>query len=48
MIKRVSAEIKQQLQIDFKDVFTGIGSLDGTFSLQVKPDSKPYQAPQGE
>ena len=44
--KRMSAEITQQLQRDFKDVFTGIGSFDGMFSLQVKPDSKPYQAPQ--
>ena len=41
--KRVSAEIIQQLQRDFKDVFTGIGCFDGTFSLQVKLDSKPYQ-----
>ena len=23
----------------------GIGCFKGTFSLQVKPDSKPYQAP---
>ena len=23
----------------------GIGCFEGTFSLQVKPDSKPYQAP---
>ena len=43
--RRVSAEITQQLQRDFKDVFTGIGCFDGTFSLQVKPDGKPYQAP---
>ena len=26
-------------------MFTGIGSFDRTFSLQVKRDSKPYQAP---
>ena len=30
--KRVSVEIRQQLQRDFKDVFTGIGCFDGTFS----------------
>ena len=30
---------------DFKDVFTRIGCFDETFSLQVKPDSKPYQVP---
>ena len=38
--KRVSAEITEQQQRDFKDVFTVIGCFDGTFSLQVKPDSK--------
>ena len=42
---RVITEITQLLQRDFKDVFTWIGCFDGTFSLQVKPDSKPYQAP---
>ena len=42
--KIVSAEITQQLQRDFKDVSTGIGHFDGTFSLQVKWDSKQYQA----
>ena len=30
---------------DFKDVYSGIGCCDGTFSLQGKPDSKPYQVP---
>ena len=44
--KRVSAESTQQLQRDFKDVFTGIGCFGGMFSLQVKPHSNPYQAPQ--
>ena len=29
----------------FKDVFTGIGCFDGLFSLQLKANSKPYQAP---
>ena len=43
--KRVSAEITQQLQRDFKDVFTGIGCFDGAFSLQKIPDSKLDQAP---
>ena len=42
--KRVSAEITQQLQKEFKDMFNGIGCIDGTFSLQIKPGSKPYQA----
>ena len=44
--KGASAEIIQQLQRDYKDVFTGISCFDGIFSLQVRPDSKPYQAPQ--
>ena len=43
--KKVSAEIIQQLQRDFKDIATGKSCFDGMFSLQVKPDSKPYQAP---
>ena len=42
---RVSAEIMQQLQRDFKDVFTRIGCFDATFSLQVQTDRKPYQVP---
>ena len=29
----------------FDNVFNGIGCFKGTFSLQLKPDSKPYQAP---
>ena len=33
----------QQPQRNFKDVFTAIGYSDGTFSLQVKPDGKPYK-----
>ena len=43
--KIVSAEITQQWQRDFKDIFTEIGCFDETLSLQVKPDSKPYQVP---
>ena len=29
----------------FDNVFKGIGCFKGTFSLQLKPDSKPYHAP---
>ena len=43
---KASAEITKQLQKRFEDVFTGIVCFDGTFSLQAKPDSKPFQAPQ--
>ena len=43
--KMVSAEIMQQFHREFKDVFTGIGCFNGTFSLHMKLDSKPYQPP---
>ena len=43
--KKKSAESTQQIHKDFDDVFNGIGCSEGTFSLQLKPDSKPYQAP---
>ena len=43
--KRVSAEITEELQRDFKDMFNGIGCFDGTFSLQLEPGSKLCQAP---
>ena len=42
--RRASAKIRGWLQKDFEDVFSGIGYFDGIFSLQVKPDSKAYQA----
>ena len=42
--KKKSAELKQWLQRDSEDVFNGIGCFDGTFLLQLKPDSKSYQA----
>ena len=29
----------------FDNVFNGIGCFEGTFLLQIKPDSKPYQVP---
>ena len=35
----------QKIHNTFGDVFNGIGCFKGTFSLQLKPDSKPYQAP---
>ena len=30
---------------DHSDKFTGIGFFNGTFSLEVKDDKKPYQVP---
>ena len=35
----------QEIHKTFGNVFNGIGCFKGTFSLQLKPDSKPYQAP---
>ena len=35
----------QRVHNVFGNVFNGIGCFEGTFSLQLKPDSKPYQAP---
>ena len=45
--RRASTEITKQLQRDFEDIFNGIGCFDGMFTLQLKPDSKSYQAPPG-
>ena len=43
--KRKSIELMQKIHNMFNNVFNGIGCFEGTFSLQLKPDSKPYQAP---
>ena len=43
--KRSSIAMMQKIHTRFGDVFNGIGCFKGTFSLQLKPDSKPYQAP---
>ena len=43
--KKRSTEIIQQLQIDFEDVFNGIGCFDGTLSITAKTNSKLYQVP---
>ena len=45
VIRQQVLKSTQQPERDFKDVFTGIGCFDGMFSLLVKQDSKPYQAP---
>ena len=42
--KRKCVESTQQTHKDSDHVFNGIGCLEGTFSLQLMPDSKPYQA----
>ena len=33
------------MHTEFDNVFNGIGCFEGTFLLQLKPDSRPYQAP---
>ena len=43
--KRKSSEMMQIIHNKFGDVFNGFGCFKGTFSLQLKPDSRPYQAP---
>ena len=43
--KRSSSAIMQGIHMRFGNVFNGIGCFKGIFSLQLKPDSKPYQAP---
>ena len=43
--RKASAELTQQLDSEFKGVFMRIRNMSNTFSLQTKPDSKPYQFP---
>ena len=43
--QRVTLEITQQLQKEFRDVFNGIGCFNRTFSFQLKLGTKTYQAP---
>ena len=42
--KRKSIKVTQKVHNVFDNVFNSIGCFEGTFSLQLKPDSKPYQA----
>ena len=35
----------KKIHYKLSDVFSGIGIFQGTFSLQVKGDSWPYQTP---
>ena len=43
--RRKSDIMTQQIHNTFGNGFNGIGCFEGTFSLQLKPDSKPYQVP---
>ena len=40
--KRKSSTMTQKIHDTFGNIFNSIGSFKGTFSLQLKPDSKPY------
>ena len=44
-VKRKSSDMMQKIYDTFGYVFNGIGCFKGTFSLQLKSDSKPYQVP---
>ena len=35
----------QKMHETFSNVFNSIGCFEGTFLLQLKPESKPYQVP---
>ena len=43
--KRKSSNLMQKIKNTFGDDCNGIGCFKGTFSLQLKPDSKMYQVP---
>ena len=43
--ERKSGAMMQKIHDTFGNVFNGIGWFKGTFSLQLKPNSKPYQVP---
>ena len=43
--KRESNTMTQKIHNTFGNVFNNIGCFEGTFSLQLKPNSKAYQAP---
>ena len=42
--KSSSSTMMQSIHMRFGNIFNGIGCFEGTFSLQLTPDSKPYQA----
>ena len=43
--KSKSIAMTQWIHEMYGKVFNGIGCFEGTFFLQLKPDSKPYQVP---
>ena len=43
--KAKSNTMTQRIHERFVDIFNSIGYFKGTFSLQLKPDRKPYEVP---
>ena len=43
--KKKSSDLMQKIHNTFGDVYNDIGCFEGTLSLQLNPDSKPYQVP---
>ena len=43
--KRQSSKMTQKIHDRFGNIFNGMGCFDSMFSSQLKPNSKPYQAP---
>ena len=43
--KSKSNTMTQRIHETYGEIFNGIGCFEGTFSLQLKPDSQPYQVP---
>ena len=43
--KRKCSAMMQKMHDTFANVFNGTGCFEDTFSLQLKPDSKPYHVP---
>ena len=42
---RKSSTMTQKIHETFGNIFNSIGCFKGTFSLQLKPNGKPYQVP---
>ena len=43
--KRKSSDMIQKIHDTFGNIFNGVECFEGTFFLQLGPDSKPYQVP---
>ena len=43
-VKEASKILIKKIHNEYSDLFTGVGCCDGTFKLQVREDSCPYQS----